>query len=148
MAQSGGGEIVVLSGGGATAPLPTLSAYAASKSAIVRLVETFAKEVETLGISVNALAPGVLATDMREEILNAGPQLVDSDFYDRMVVSKMSGEDSTPTAVEAISFLLANRVPGLTGRLIAAKWDPWRDWARDPSELTDGDAYTLRRKVP
>ena len=39
------GKIVQLSGGGATAPLPRISAYAASKAAIVRFAETLAEEV-------------------------------------------------------------------------------------------------------
>ena len=39
------GKIVQLSGGGATNPLPRISAYAASKAAIVRFAETLAEEV-------------------------------------------------------------------------------------------------------
>jgi hypothetical protein len=39
------GKIVNLSGGGATAPRPRLSAYAASKAAVVRLTETLAEEL-------------------------------------------------------------------------------------------------------
>ena len=38
------GKIVQLSGGGATNPLPRISAYAASKAAIVRFAETLALE--------------------------------------------------------------------------------------------------------
>ena len=41
----GQGKIIQLSGGGATSPLPGLSAYAASKAAIVRFVETLALEL-------------------------------------------------------------------------------------------------------
>ena len=43
--RSGYGKIVNLSGGGATAPLPRISAYAAAKAAVVRLTETFAQEL-------------------------------------------------------------------------------------------------------
>jgi NAD(P)-dependent dehydrogenase (short-subunit alcohol dehydrogenase family) len=39
-------KIINLSGGGATAPQPGLSAYGASKAAVVRFTETLSKEVE------------------------------------------------------------------------------------------------------
>src|SRR5438034_3844154 len=52
------GKIVLLSGGGATKPLPYLSAYAVSKAAVVRFGETLAEEVRACGIDVNAVAPG------------------------------------------------------------------------------------------
>jgi NAD(P)-dependent dehydrogenase (short-subunit alcohol dehydrogenase family) len=65
------GKIIQLSGGGATAPLPRLSAYAVSKAAIVRFVETLAEEVRGQGIEVNALAPGALNTAMLDEVIAA-----------------------------------------------------------------------------
>jgi NAD(P)-dependent dehydrogenase (short-subunit alcohol dehydrogenase family) len=52
------GKIVLLSGGGATKPMPFLSAYAASKAAVVRFGETLAGEVRGAGIDVNSVAPG------------------------------------------------------------------------------------------
>ena len=70
---SGYGKIINLSGGGATAPLPRLSAYAASKAAVVRLAETLAEEVRGAGIDVNAIAPGALNTRLLDEVLAAGP---------------------------------------------------------------------------
>jgi NAD(P)-dependent dehydrogenase (short-subunit alcohol dehydrogenase family) len=42
------GKIVILSGGGATNPMPQISAYAASKAAVVRLMETLAEELQSL----------------------------------------------------------------------------------------------------
>src|SRR5262245_4438784 len=62
-------KIVNLSGGGATAPQPGLSAYGASKAGIVRLTETLAKEVEADLIDINAMAPGALATRLTKELL-------------------------------------------------------------------------------
>jgi len=148
MREQGKGRIVVLSGGGATAPLPTLSAYAASKAAVVRLVETFALEMEDSGIRVNALAPGILLTQMLDEVLAAGPEVVERNRYDRMLAAKESGEDSSLVAVEAIRFLLTCDIEGMTGRLIAAKWDSWQDWITNPTPLSDRDAFTLRRQLP
>ncbi len=60
--KAGGGKIVVLSGGGATNPLPNISSYAASKAAVVRLAETLAEELRPFHVDVNAIAPGALKT--------------------------------------------------------------------------------------
>ena len=70
---NGGGKIVNLSGGGATSPLPNISAYAASKSAVVRMTETLAGELAAHKITVNAVAPGALNTPLQDELLAAGP---------------------------------------------------------------------------
>ena len=43
--RRGYGKIVQLAGGGATAPMPGISAYAASKAAVVRFAETLAGEL-------------------------------------------------------------------------------------------------------
>ncbi len=67
------GKIVNLSGGGATAPLPRISAYAASKAAVVRLTETFSEELREVNVDVNAIAPGALNTRLLDEVLEAGP---------------------------------------------------------------------------
>jgi NAD(P)-dependent dehydrogenase (short-subunit alcohol dehydrogenase family) len=56
------GKIVQLSGGGATNPLPRLSAYATAKAAVVRFAETLAHELAPYRIDVNCIAPGALNT--------------------------------------------------------------------------------------
>jgi len=67
----GRGKIINLSGGGATQPLPLISAYAASKAAVVRLTETLAEELLSSHIDVNAVAPGPLNTRLLDEVLDA-----------------------------------------------------------------------------
>ncbi|MBI5559848.1 MAG: SDR family oxidoreductase, partial [Deltaproteobacteria bacterium] len=74
--KRGYGKIVNLSGGGATKPLPYMSAYAASKAAVVRFTETLAVEVKDFGIDVNAAAPGALNTRLLDSALEAGPQKI------------------------------------------------------------------------
>src|SRR5213075_1544763 len=85
------GKIVNLSGGGATAPLPFLSAYAASKAAVVRLTETFAEELKDANVDVNAIAPGALNTRLLDEILQAGPEKVGPTFYERSLRQRDEG---------------------------------------------------------
>ena len=59
-----GSSIVLLSSLAARAALGTLSAYAATKGAIDTLVKHFAFALGERGIRVNAVAPGVVPTDM------------------------------------------------------------------------------------
>ena len=59
-----GSSVVLLSSLAAHASVGTLSAYAASKGAIDTLVKHFASAVGERGIRVNAVAPGVVPTDM------------------------------------------------------------------------------------
>jgi NAD(P)-dependent dehydrogenase (short-subunit alcohol dehydrogenase family) len=59
-----GSSVVLLSSLAAHASVGTLSAYAASKGAIDTLVKHFASALGERGIRVNAVAPGVVPTDM------------------------------------------------------------------------------------
>src|SRR5467141_878314 len=59
-----GGSVVLVSSLVARAAVGTLSAYAATKGAIDTLVKHFAFVLGERGIRVNAVAPGVVATDM------------------------------------------------------------------------------------
>lgn len=141
------GKVIQLSGGGATNPLPKISAYAVSKAAIVRFAETLAEEVREFGIDVNALAPGALNTRMLEEVLMAGPDVVGKDFYERSIKQKESGGASIDRAAELALFLASSRSDGITGKLISAAWDNWEEWPNYISELDKTDAFTLRRIV-
>ena len=93
------GKIINLSGGGATNPLPGISAYAASKAAVVRFTETLALEVKEFGIDVNAVAPGALATRLTDQLIAAGPERVGAGLHERM--SKLQQEGGTPLSVGA-----------------------------------------------
>src|SRR6266566_7161140 len=59
-----GSSIVLLSSLGAHASVGTLPAYAATKGAIDTLVKHFAAALGERGVRVNAVAPGVVETDM------------------------------------------------------------------------------------
>jgi len=142
------GKIVILSGGGATSPLPGISAYAASKAAIVRFTETLALEMREWNIDVNAVAPGALMTRLTDQLLAAGPERVGAAFHARM--TKLKQEGGTPLALGAAmcGYLASAESDGLTGRLLAAQWDPWPFSEEHRKEIAGSDIYTLRRIVP
>ena len=55
-------------------PVSQYTAYACSKVAVVRFVETVAQELRAEGIEINALAPGFVATRMHQETLRPEPR--------------------------------------------------------------------------
>ena len=142
------GKIILLSGGGATKPLPYLSAYAASKAAVVRFGETLAEEVRQWGIDVNAVAPGALNTRLLDEILAAGPDKVGRGFYQQAYKQKEQGGTPTEVGASLCVFLASSASDGITGKLISAVWDPWQNLPEHVDELRNTDIYTLRRIVP
>ncbi len=143
--KRGYGKIVQLSGGGATTPMPRLSAYATSKAGVVRFAESLALELASHKIDVNCIAPGALNTRMLDEILEAGPAVVGEDFYQRSLKQKESGGAGLEKGAMLAVFLAAKDSDGITGRLISAVWDPWADLPGHKDELAKSDIYTLRR---
>jgi NAD(P)-dependent dehydrogenase (short-subunit alcohol dehydrogenase family) len=148
MKKKGGGKIINLSGGGATNPLPRLSAYAASKAAVVRLTETLAEEVRQFSIMVNAIAPGALNTRLLDEVLAAGPELVGCAFYEKALKQRDTGGAPLEKGVALCVYLASSAGDGITGKLISALWDPWEKLSGLQTELAASDIYTLRRIVP
>jgi NAD(P)-dependent dehydrogenase (short-subunit alcohol dehydrogenase family) len=142
------GKVIQLSGGGATTPLPRITAYAAAKAAIVRLAESVALDVKEEGIDVNSIAPGALNTRMMNELIAAGPVSVGQAFFDRM--RKVAEEGGTPLERGAALalFLASAESDGITGRLLSAPWDPWEALQQHRGDLDESDIYTLRRIVP
>jgi NAD(P)-dependent dehydrogenase (short-subunit alcohol dehydrogenase family) len=145
--QSARGKIVILSGGGATKPLPNLSAYAASKAGVVRFGETLAEELRDAGIDVNMVAPGALNTRLLDEVLEAGPDVVGEAFYASSLKQRESGGTPLELGASLCVFLASRDADGITGKLISAPWDPWQRFAAEKERLA-GDVYTLRRIVP
>jgi 3-oxoacyl-[acyl-carrier protein] reductase len=146
--KAGKGKIVVLSGGGATNPLPNISAYAASKAAVVRLMETLAMELKSSHVDVNAIAPGALATRLVDEVLAAGPEKVGATFFEKNKTWKEKGAVPLELGASLAVYLASAESDGITGKLISAQWDPWKDLQKYRDELAKSDIYCLRRIVP
>ena len=147
MRETGGGRIVLLSGGGASSPLPNYTAYACAKVATVRLVESVAQEMAEYGIEINALAPGFVATRLHEQTLRAGRERSDA-LYDSTVERLRSGAVPASIAGRASAFLVSDGASGITGKFVAAPYDGWSAWPNHLEELRGKDLFTLRRIVP
>jgi len=146
--QKGKGKIIVLSGGGATNPLPNISAYAASKAAVVRLMETMAEELRTFNVDVNAIAPGALATRLVDQVLAAGPERVGQSFYEKNRGWKENGAVPLELGASLAVYLASAESDGITGKLLSAQWDPWQTLQEHREDLSKSDIYCLRRIVP
>lgn len=142
------GKIVNLSGGGATSPLPRISAYAASKAAVVRMTDTLAEELRDWHIDVNAIAPGALNTRLLDEVIQAGPEKVGRTFYERSLKQRDQGGAPLEKGAALAAFLGARESDGITGRLISAVWDDWQNLPAQRETIAKTDVYTLRRIVP
>jgi 3-oxoacyl-[acyl-carrier protein] reductase len=66
MVARGAGRVIVMGSGYGTEPLPWASGYSTSKAAVQRLVESVAGELLGSGVSVFAISPGLVATDLTD----------------------------------------------------------------------------------
>lgn len=143
-----GGAIVNVSGGGATGPRPYFSAYATAKAGLVRFSETLAAELKSHRIRVNCIAPGAMNTAMLDAVLSAGSEIAGQQEYRKALEQSQNGGTAPETPAELITYLASDSAANVTGKLISAVWDPWRDLAKRAAELDQSDIYTLRRIVP
>ena len=133
-------KIIFLSGGGATRAMYGASSYGASKSGLVRFAETLAHELKQYNIDVNCVAPGAMNTEFLEQALKAGPEGIGEEFYQQCLNQKNKGGVDFKVPTELIEFLLSEESDEISGKLIAAVWDKWRDTPKGLSDI-----FTLKR---
>jgi len=118
MLKQKSGKIINLSGGGAAYARPLFSAYACSKTAILRLTETLAEELKGENIQVIAIAPGAVWTEMAKEALQKSIKINDKKNINQLKIIKASGGTSYLEHEKIISYLLSNDSKKLSGRLL------------------------------
>jgi 3-oxoacyl-[acyl-carrier protein] reductase len=141
-------KIVCFSGGGATKPRTNFSAYGVAKTGVVRLVETIAEEERGHPLDINAVAPGAIHTRLTDEVLALGADVVGAGEYAAALKQKAAGHAPLEKALGLVEWLLSPASDGISGRLLAAPWDPWPTLDQHAAELAGSDIYTLRRIVP
>lgn len=141
-------KAICFSGGGATKPRANFTAYGVAKTAVVRLVETIAEEERGRPFDINAIAPGAIHTRLTDEVLALGPEVVGAAEYAAAQKQKAAGDAPLEKALGLVEWLLSPASDGISGRLLAAPWDPWPTLDRHAAELARSDIYTLRRIVP
>jgi NAD(P)-dependent dehydrogenase (short-subunit alcohol dehydrogenase family) len=140
MIERRSGKIIVISGGGAAYARPNFSAYAASKAAVVRLVETLAEEVRDCNIQVNCMAPGGTYTSMTDEIIRAGDKAGQKEIDEAQEI-RMTGGVAPAKQVELAKFLASDHSNHISGKLIHVN----DDWKKLRDSNMHPEAYTLRR---
>jgi NAD(P)-dependent dehydrogenase (short-subunit alcohol dehydrogenase family) len=140
MTERRSGKIIVMSGRGASNARPNFSAYAASKAALVRFVETVAEEVRDQNVQINCMGPGAAYTAMTDEILRAGDRAGWKESETARGV-RMTGGVNAEQQIHLAQFLASEHSNHISGRLIHVS----DDWKKLKHANIEPDMYTLRR---
>ncbi len=138
------GSIINFSGGG-DGPLPRFTAYSSSKVAVTRFTESLAEELVEYNIFVNAVAPGPVNTALLEEVLEAGVERVGEDFYSASKRQEREGGVSPEHVRDLILFLASGKAQNLTGKLISAIHDNWKNIPEHLDSLNKTETWNIRR---
>lgn len=108
------GSIVNISSMAAHYGIPKVIAYTASKSAIEGMTRSMAVDLSPLGIRVNCVAPGFIATNMSAAALNGDPER-----KKRVLSRTPMGKLGTPEDVaNAVNFLVSPEATFITGAVL------------------------------
>ena len=138
------GRIINVSGSGGSTAASHISAYCASKAAVVRLTECLALELDGTNIHVNALGPGGIHTRLVEEMQEEAAASGSAEIYDQSRIVTSGGGESMQRVAELAVFLASDEAGSLSGRLVSTRDDLPDAPGRIP-EIMTSDAYLLRR---
>jgi NAD(P)-dependent dehydrogenase (short-subunit alcohol dehydrogenase family) len=115
-----GGRICNVSSQAGKKAFPMLGAYCAAKSAVILLTQCLATELGPAGISVNAVCPGTVDTDLINpngmfELMLGGPDGVQA-FIDREI--PLGRLQSAEEIAASICWLLSDDAAGVTGESV------------------------------
>ncbi len=111
MMADGGGRIVNISSIVAGTGYSGLSVYSATKASLVGFTKSLAREVGRVGVTVNAVAPGFVDTDMTQALKPEDRERI----VRRSALHRLVEVDDVANAVE---FLLSDRAKNITGTVL------------------------------
>ncbi len=111
MRDAGGGAIVNITSISAVRASTLRSAYGTSKAGLAHLTKQLAVELASLGIRVNAVAPGPVDTAMAKEVHT---QEIRADYHDAIPLNRYGLEEEL---AEAIFFLCSGGASYITGQI-------------------------------
>jgi len=110
-----GGRVIIVSSSASTHPLPGLSVYSATKSGLNALARAWAAELGPKGITVNAVSPGPVDTEM---FRSAG---IDENAKNHMISRTPLGRIGVPSDIaDVVAFLASPDGRWVTGQVIEA----------------------------
>jgi short-subunit dehydrogenase len=132
MIKQGAGRILNVASVASFQPVPSMSAYAATKAYVLSLTESLSEECRGSGVYITALCPGLTKTDMVEDVQGSNvPEFLMSDPHD--------------VAREGYDALMSGeviRIPGVTNQAAIA-------WAKhQPRWLVRGLGGLLAKISP
>jgi 3-oxoacyl-[acyl-carrier protein] reductase len=111
MMNEGVGRIVNISSIMASTGYSGLSVYAATKASMIGFTKSLAREVGRLGITVNAVAPGFIKTELTASM----------NDEQRQQIARRSALQRLPEVrdvAEAVTFLLSDKARNVTGTVL------------------------------
>ena len=123
MVAAGGGRIVNIASWVARSPRPGFVAYSASKAALVALTQGAALEFADSAITVNAVCPGNVLTDIWETCI-AGTSLEDGTDVETLYAESVAAQPikrgvTAGEVAEAVLFLSSDAAASITGEALA-----------------------------
>ena len=141
MIEKRSGKLILISGGGSAYARPNFTAYAASKTAVVRFGETLAEEVRDHNVQVNIIAPGAAYSHMTDEILHAGEDRAGRKEIEDAEKVQITGGVQAEKQIALALFLASERSNHISGKLIHVN----DDWKKFEQENMKPELFTLRR---
>lgn len=141
MIEKRSGKIILIAGGGSAYSRPNFTAYAASKSAVVRFGECLADEVRDHNVQVNTIAPGGAYTTMTDEVLAAGEEKAGRKEIEDAEKVRVTGGVAPEKQTQLAMFLASENSNHISGKLIHVN----DDWKRFEQDSMRPELFTLRR---